>query len=57
MKIFLHHFNFFISFRQCFLELFRQMTKKRNEQGYQQRECLSSWIAFGTGHSLANLAS
>ena len=36
MKIFLHHFNFFISFRQCFLELFRQMTKKRNERGYKE---------------------
>ena len=36
MKIFLHYFNFFISFRQCFLELFRQMTKKRNEQGYEE---------------------
>ena len=57
MKIFLHHFNFFISSRQCFLELFRQMTKKRNERGYQQRECLSSWTAFGTGHALANLAT
>lgn len=57
MKIFLHHFNFFISSRQCFLELFRQMTKKRNERGYQQRECIPSRIAFGTGHALANLAS
>ena len=36
MKIFLHHFNFFISFRQCFLELFRQMTKKRNERSYKE---------------------
>lgn len=36
MKIFLHHFNFFIPFRQCFLELFRQMTKKRNERGYEE---------------------
>ena len=36
MKIFSHHFIFFISFRQCFLELFRQMTKKRNERGYEE---------------------